>query len=433
MSPIQLTVLGDVQHAVPLVMHDALVLDQQANVRFTEDGYLTANPRIARTGIQIYGGDEVGLPDMERVRVYRPETEVFAPEAVASYSHLPVTDDHPKQMLNAKNWREYVKGETGDEILRDGKSVRIPMMLRDHDVIQKFKDGKNQLSVGYVCDIEWSPGKTDEGEAYDCVQRNIRANHLAVVGAARGGPELTIGDQVEAKPAEAKPADPQPVNQERVTYERLRDRFSDSNFPNKGEPTMAFKAVQIDNITVEMTDTAAQVVSQALARMQAQMDAFKKKSDEDEEECEDARSKLDAATTALKTKDAEIATLKQQLKDAELTPVKLDGLVKDRGTVIDKARKVMGSSLVVDGRTVEDIRRQVVETRMGATANGWDNTQIQASFDTLTAGKTSNPVQDAVTAFGRPGFVDVDPRQAAYDEYDREMNNAWRGSQAKTA
>jgi hypothetical protein len=320
-----------------------------------------------------------------------------------------MTDDHPKQMLNAKNWAQYVKGETGDEILRDGKAVRIPMMLRDHDTIQAFKDGKNQLSVGYVCDIEWSPGKTDDGESYDCVQRNIRANHLAVVGAARGGPELKIGDGQ------------QPDHHD-----------NQDSLANKGEPTMAFKAVQIDNITVEMTDTAAQVVNQALARMQAQLDAFKKKEKDDEDECEDARAKLDQANTAIKTKDAEIATLKQQLKDTEMTPVKLDGLVKDRGTVIDKARKAMGSSLVVDGRTVEDIRRQVVEARMGATANGWDNTQIQASFDTLTAGKASNPVQDAVTAFGRPGFVDVDPRQAAYDEYDREMANAWRG-QAKTA
>jgi uncharacterized protein len=401
----KLVVLGEVQHSVPLFVRDALLLDQASDVHFTTDGYLAANPRIARSGIQIYAGDEVGMPDKERVRVYRPENEVFAPDAVASYSHLPVTDDHPKQLLSAKNWAKYVKGETGDEILRDGKAVRIPMMLRDHDSIQKFKDGKNQLSVGYVCDIEWNPGRTDDGSEYDCIQRNIRANHLAVVSAARGGPELNIGDG--------------------------RADTNQDSFPHKGEPTMSFKAVQIDGITVEMSDTAAQVVNQALARAAAALDAFKKKEKDDEEECEDARSKLDQANTALKTKDAEIATLKQQLKDAEMTPVKLDGLVKERGNVIDKARKVMGSSLVVDGRSIEDIRRQVVEARLGAAANGWGDGEVRASFDTLTAGKASNPVQDAVAAFGRPGFVDADPREAAYRQYDEEMANAWRG--AKTA
>ncbi len=418
-----LTVLNDVQHGIALTLHDAFVLDKAANVHYTADGYLAANPRIARTGIQIYGGDEVGRPELELVRVLRPESEVFAPDAVSTYAHLPVTDEHPKQMLNAKNWAEYVKGETGDEILRDGKAVRIPMMLRDAATIQGFKDGKNQLSVGYICDLDWSSGKTDDGEAYDCIQRNIRANHLAVVPAARGGPELKIGDG----------SDPvQRTHDRAAEYERQLYARAKDSFLSKGEPHMSFKAVQIDGITVEMSDTAAQVVNQALARAAAAMDAFKKKEKDDEDECEDARTKLDAANTVLKTKDAEIATLKQQLKEAEMTPVRLDGLVKDRANVIDKARKVMGSTLVVDGRTIEDIRRQVVEARLGSSANGWGDGEVKASFDTLTAGKTSNPVQDAVTAFGRPGFVDVDPREAAYRQYDEEMSNAWRG-QAKTA
>jgi len=48
-----------------------------AGVRRTRDGYLVADARVARAGIQIYAGREVGRPDLDEVRVWRPEDEVF--------------------------------------------------------------------------------------------------------------------------------------------------------------------------------------------------------------------------------------------------------------------------------------------------------------------------------------------------------------------
>jgi len=50
------------------------------------------------------------------------------------------------------------------------------------------------LSMGYTTDIDWTAGVTPKGEAYDGVQRNIRANHLAFVPQARGGEKLRFGD-----------------------------------------------------------------------------------------------------------------------------------------------------------------------------------------------------------------------------------------------
>lgn len=177
-----------------LRLYDSVELDDAAKVKFIDGGYMTAFPRIARTGIQTYKGTECGKQDMETVRVYRPEDEVFADKARHTYTHLPVTVGHPKEMVDAKNWKKYAVGHTGDEVLRDGQSVRVPMMLRDHDAIEQYKQGRKQLSVGYDCDLDWTAGKTEDGEEYDAVQHNIRCNHLAVVAAARGGPELTIGD-----------------------------------------------------------------------------------------------------------------------------------------------------------------------------------------------------------------------------------------------
>ena len=48
----------------------------RGNMRMTANGYLVAQARVARTGIQLYHGDEVGDP-RATVRVYRPEKTVL--------------------------------------------------------------------------------------------------------------------------------------------------------------------------------------------------------------------------------------------------------------------------------------------------------------------------------------------------------------------
>ena len=239
----------------PSLMYDAVELkfddDEKYKVEYTTDGYLKAMPRIARTGIQIYLGDECGRPDMDRVRVYRPQDAVFGSTATHSYTHLPITLEHPGTALDSNNWRKHAIGETGDEVLRDGDSVRVPMMLRDAKAIKAIKDGKNQLSVGYACDLEWKDGITDDGQKYDAIQRNIRGNHLAVVSTARGGPSLTIGDS-----------------------------------------HMDTKTLLVDGIACQMSDTSAAIVQKTIQSLQDQIENFKKKKKDDDDKEDFSRRRL---------------------------------------------------------------------------------------------------------------------------------------------
>jgi hypothetical protein len=55
-----------------------------AGTRRTADGYLVADVRTARTGIQLYAGHEVGKPEMPVVKVYRPEAQVFDTQSLGS-------------------------------------------------------------------------------------------------------------------------------------------------------------------------------------------------------------------------------------------------------------------------------------------------------------------------------------------------------------
>jgi uncharacterized protein len=87
--------------------------DRGTNLRITGDGFLVATPRVARTGIQIYQGAEVGRPDLDNVRVFRPPHEVFARNATASLAHSDVTLDYPPEYLNASNWKQFSVGNHG--------------------------------------------------------------------------------------------------------------------------------------------------------------------------------------------------------------------------------------------------------------------------------------------------------------------------------
>jgi hypothetical protein len=177
-----------------------LVLDAKGSP-LTQDGYLKAMARVSRVGLQKYKGKEVDRPSMDSVILYRPEAEVFSRDALHSMANKPVTLYHPPKMVNASSWTKYAKGISGEDIVRDGEFVRVPLMLTDQETIDAHrKDGIREMSVGYTTDIDWTPGETPEGEHFDGIQRNIRANHHALVPVARGGRKLRFGDYDPGQP-----------------------------------------------------------------------------------------------------------------------------------------------------------------------------------------------------------------------------------------
>ena len=43
-------------------------------------------------------------------------------------------------------------------------------MVSDEAAIRDIESGKQELSAGYVCDLDFTAGMTSAGEAYDAVQ-----------------------------------------------------------------------------------------------------------------------------------------------------------------------------------------------------------------------------------------------------------------------
>ncbi|WP_437408618.1 DUF2213 domain-containing protein [Sinorhizobium meliloti] len=168
-----------------------------AGTRRTADGYLVADVRTARTGIQVYAGHEVGKPELQVVKVYRPEDQVFDKASLGSYAHKPVTNDHPDVAVTADNWKALSVGQIGDEVARDGEFVRVPLVVMDGATIGDIEGGKRELSAGYTCDLAWEPGTTPEGETYDAIQKDIRINHVAIVQRGRAGSEARITEDTK--------------------------------------------------------------------------------------------------------------------------------------------------------------------------------------------------------------------------------------------
>ncbi len=164
-------------------------------------GFLHGEARIARTGVQIYsdGSDTWGE--------YRDASEVFAPEAMASFARAVMTDDHPRDFVTADTARGLQVGHLGDAIRRDGNWLVAPFTVTDGRTIRAIRDGKVELSAGY-----WSrtvPGDGyHDGERYAYRQTEIRANHLAVVDRARAGRDARIpnfdGAAFEADPEQGE-------------------------------------------------------------------------------------------------------------------------------------------------------------------------------------------------------------------------------------
>ena len=158
----------------------------------TQEGYLIATARVARTGIQEYIASELGFVGDHIVKVYRSESEVFHKEALKSLSRVPVTVDHPREIVTADNWKDLAVGEVGDEIMRDGEWLVVSPMIKDASALASAASTHKEISMGYSAELR--DASPDTGADYEMY--NLRFNHLALVNKGRAGSEARIGDSI---------------------------------------------------------------------------------------------------------------------------------------------------------------------------------------------------------------------------------------------
>lgn len=359
-----------------------------AGTRRTEDGYLIADVLCARTGIQTYTGAEVGLADRDVVRVWRPEASVFDKASLATFAHKPVTIGHPDR-VTADNWKDHAVGDLGDEIVRDGDGVRVPLKLMDASAIKLVEDGVREVSMGYRCNLEFTDGVTPEGEQYDAVQHDIKINHLAIVPRGRAGSEFRIGDDAGKWGAA-------PIT---TMSDKKETKMSD-----------ALKPVVLGDKVAHVAIADAQLIEQF------KIDTAKAAADA-----------MIAHETAIAAKDAEIATKDAKIDKLEksvLTDTDLDARVAARAKLIGDA-KTIDKDVKVDGLSDADIRKAVVAAKLGdEVIKDRSDAYIEARFDAL--------VEDAGDTFadtmkeGTKRQSDMSASDEAYAENVTHLETAWQ-------
>lgn len=349
-------------------------------VRKTSDGYLVGEAKVARTGIQEYLASEIGLTDRRPdaiIRVYRSEDEVFSADSMATYAYRPFTVDHPIEPVTAENWKNYSRGQTGPEVVRDGEFVRVPMILMDQSAISEWEAGKRELSMGYSAEIVMQDGVTPTGEKYDAIQKNLRMNHLALVSNARGGSKLKLGD----------------------------NSIEDSD--------MALKTILVDGLSVEVTDAAEHAINKLKGQITDAQNAL--------------ASANTAHATAIAAKDSELAR-----KDAEIDALKgrvlsdsdLDKVVNLRADLIATAKTIADKDYT--GKSAVEIRKLAVTAKLGdAAIAGKSDDYVTARFDILAEDAAKDPVRKAQTS---QSSVVADAKPAdAYNAMVTGLQSAYLG------
>jgi len=365
--------------------------------RRTADGYLVAEARCVRSGIQLYVGDEVGKPDMKVVRVYRAPEQVSDAASLQTFSHAPITVDHPAELVTSDNVKALAVGEVSTAAKWDGEWVQLPLILKDAAAIQSVEGGKRELSAGYTCELDFTPGMTADGQAFDAQQKNIRINHLALVDRARAGSQARIGDG-------AWGAGPIPAIEDKP---------------------MTLKTVTVDGIPVEVTDQGAIVIATLQQRIA------------------DAATKAAATDTAhvavIAAKDTEIGTLKADLKkaqDAAIKPADLDKMVADRASLVALVRTI-DSKIVVDGKSDAELRKAAVTAKLG-------DEMVKDASEAEIAGMFKALAKDVKPAVGVDPFRqaamggiqstnDAAPVAAAHKAMTDDLSNAWQHPNGKAA
>lgn len=159
------------------------------------------NP-ITKIGVFPYLGRQIS-PELEPNKIYqvlRPESELFAAEALASFNELPITIGHallgPREEGFTPAEEKGIDGTTGTTAERKGDKVVNDIKLFSERIKDEVNHGKKELSAGYFCDFVPERG-TWNGRHYDFVQKNIRGNHIALVDKGRSGHDVRVMDSAE--------------------------------------------------------------------------------------------------------------------------------------------------------------------------------------------------------------------------------------------
>ena len=155
-------------------------------------GRLIVESTPTRSGIFTYHESD-GQGGIKQVKELRHPDDVFSSETLDSLNGIPyTTQSNHVSLMTPGDTRNKTYGYTLSGAKRVDDHAHVEIKINDEKEIKAVTSGQSlELSNGYVCDIDKTPGEYN-GERYDQRQINIIYDHVARVEKARGGDSCRI-------------------------------------------------------------------------------------------------------------------------------------------------------------------------------------------------------------------------------------------------
>lgn len=252
----------------------------------TNGWFEVKNNPLSKIGVYPYSERSVGISDRtdKFVNVLRPEQELSNKQCLDSFKLLPWIDDH--KMLGSEELgmtpaeQKGIQGVIGQDVYYKDGTLYGNIKIFSEAMSNAIEFGKKELSVGYRCRYEKSSG-TFDGQSYDYVMRDIRGNHLALVGDGRMGAEVAVLDHSEINLKET-------IMSEKDDVKKVEDEV---------EMTLSEATAALEKIMPVVTKLQALIAGQSTTEPEGVTDGDEEKEDgetaKDEDEKDDKKDAMD--------------------------------------------------------------------------------------------------------------------------------------------
>jgi hypothetical protein len=349
----------------------------------TPQGYIKTVATISRVGILIYQRSD-GTVSRELVGA----DELFRPESMATAEMIPICNDHPPvKLLDASTTKTYQVGFTGEAVKKDQDMLSVPVTVIDAMAIRDVDAGKVEISAGYECQMDETPGIW-EGQAYDIVQRNRIYNHIAIVAKGRAGGDVKLhldaADAVQIDAADIKAAATN-LKQEDKSMKSIT--IGDKKYDINDDALVDALGKLLEGKDGECKDAFNKVCDAIMGKAPAVDPEAVKEKEANDAKVKDLKAAVEAGEAKADSLKAELKSLKAAHADSAAA---VNEAAKVRVTVLETARKVIKDAAVLaklDSMTNTDIKKAVIlvvepdaKAKLDAAGEGY----VEARFDSVT-------------------------------------------------
>ena len=381
------------------------VIDLKPTSRIkTPQGFMICKDvTLAKPTVKEYYAGELGIIDgfepTDIINIYTSPDVLFGAPVINGYEGADTAMLHPKgNQLNSDNYREHVIG-TAKNVRAENGYLVADLTIKDKWAIEAIEyDDIKQISLGYAAELDMTAGTTETGQEYHGQWVGMIADHVAVVREGRCGDDCKIGDRQTVI-----------------------------------KPEVKSMKVKIGNLEFDVGDNST--LAQAINAQSTELDALKTGELKVGDQAFSA-SQSDAVQLVvdkLVADNAALSELVDELESKQSKPEDIEALIADRVKTIDSAKK-LDDKMVTDGKSSEQIRREIVAAKadstlvkaiIGDSVADAEQSDIDKTFKALLATADGKPPVNAADAalngLNNTNVGDADKNQAP------SKSEMWKG------